>query len=298
VGTEKLVSRRALRQVLVSLGFFGSKSASPELTDDCCFVCSLFSQLKCAHLVPAKAPLQEEAIFNQNNAATERRRTAHKAQHKEREIATRNRNDTRIKRRKAGERDVSSNEDPSSESTCSSDEPSVAVDWRDMSWSSTPLPPCMVELISSRRIESATREKNVDSSSRSAARPVREDQQATSSRTMPGGPSASEARRDPPHQVDLPIRSEEQVTPSRLLYDGSHHPDSDSLQRRPSRARSSDSASTPSTPREADSGVVPQRLQSLIIWGDGAPDVQVSLIADGSQGPSSATAEVRRIAPE
>jgi hypothetical protein len=40
-------------------------------------------QLKCAYLVPAKAPLQEEAIFNQNNAAAERRRAARKAQHKE-----------------------------------------------------------------------------------------------------------------------------------------------------------------------------------------------------------------------
>jgi hypothetical protein len=39
-------------------------------------------KLKCAHLVPAKAPLPEEAIFNQNQAAAERRRAARKAQHK------------------------------------------------------------------------------------------------------------------------------------------------------------------------------------------------------------------------
>jgi hypothetical protein len=30
----------------------------------------LLLQLKCAHLVPAKAPLPEEAIFNQNQAVT------------------------------------------------------------------------------------------------------------------------------------------------------------------------------------------------------------------------------------
>jgi hypothetical protein len=44
-------------------------------------------QLKCADLVPAKEPLPEEVIFNQNKAATERRRAARKAQHKEQEIA-------------------------------------------------------------------------------------------------------------------------------------------------------------------------------------------------------------------
>jgi hypothetical protein len=39
----------------------------------------LSRQLKCALLVPAKAPLPEEAIFNQNQATTEKRRVAHKA---------------------------------------------------------------------------------------------------------------------------------------------------------------------------------------------------------------------------
>jgi hypothetical protein len=72
-------------------------------------------QLKCTHLVPAKAPLPKEAIFNRNKAAAERWRAARKAQHKEREIAKRNWNDDRIKRRKAGEHGVSSNEDPSPE---------------------------------------------------------------------------------------------------------------------------------------------------------------------------------------
>jgi hypothetical protein len=39
------------------------------------------------HLVPAKAPLPNKAIFNRNKATVERRRAARKAQHKEREIA-------------------------------------------------------------------------------------------------------------------------------------------------------------------------------------------------------------------
>jgi hypothetical protein len=85
-------------------------------------------QLKCAHLVPAKAPLPEEAIFNRNKAAAERRRAACKAQHKERQITKRDRNDNRIKRRKAGERGVSSDEDPSPESSWSGDVASSMVD--------------------------------------------------------------------------------------------------------------------------------------------------------------------------
>jgi hypothetical protein len=32
--------------------------------------------LKCAHLVPAKVPLPEEAIFNQKQAVAEKRRAA------------------------------------------------------------------------------------------------------------------------------------------------------------------------------------------------------------------------------
>jgi hypothetical protein len=58
--------------------------------------------LKCTHLVPAKVPLLEEAIFNQNRAGVERRCAARKAQHKECEIAKRDRNENRIKRLKAG----------------------------------------------------------------------------------------------------------------------------------------------------------------------------------------------------
>jgi hypothetical protein len=54
------------------------------------------------HFVPSKAPLPEEAIFNQNQAAVEKRRAARKAQHKKRQIAKRDRNNNRTKRRKAG----------------------------------------------------------------------------------------------------------------------------------------------------------------------------------------------------
>jgi hypothetical protein len=80
----------------------------------------LLRQLKCAHLVPAKVPLSEEAIFNQNQAAAEKRRAARKAQHKKREIAKHDHNE----RQKAGEQGVSSDEGPSPEPSWSGD-----VDW-------------------------------------------------------------------------------------------------------------------------------------------------------------------------
>jgi hypothetical protein len=120
-----------------------------EFTDDCCLVGSPLSQLKCAHFVPAKVPLPEEAIFNRNKAAAERRQAARKAQHKESEIAKRDRIDNHIKRQKAREHDVSSNEDPSPEPTWTGDEPSTVVDESDMSGLSTPSPPHMVEVTSS-----------------------------------------------------------------------------------------------------------------------------------------------------
>jgi hypothetical protein len=37
----------------------------------------------CSHLVPAKAPLPEEAIFKRNHAAAERMRVERKTQQKE-----------------------------------------------------------------------------------------------------------------------------------------------------------------------------------------------------------------------
>jgi hypothetical protein len=125
----------------------------------------LLLQLRCVHLVPAKPPLREEAIFNRNKATVVRRRTTRKAQHKEREIAKCDRNDNRIKRQKAGERDVFSNDDPSPEPSWSGDVASTAVDWNDMSGSSTSSPPRATEVTLSWRPQSAAREKNVGSSS-------------------------------------------------------------------------------------------------------------------------------------
>jgi hypothetical protein len=88
----------------------------------------LLLQLKCADLVPAKAPLPEEAIFNRNKAAAEKRRAARKAQQKKRHIAKRDRNDNRVERRKAGELGISSDEDPSPEPSWSGNVTNAAVD--------------------------------------------------------------------------------------------------------------------------------------------------------------------------
>jgi hypothetical protein len=74
------------------------------------------------------------------------------------------------------------------------------------------------------------------------------------------------------------------------IYDGSDHPDSDSLQRRRSRGRLSDSASTLSA--------APRRLQSLLIRGGGAPDIHVPLIASGGHGQNPAVAEAGGISPK
>jgi hypothetical protein len=125
----------------------------------------LLSQLKCAHLVPAKAPLPEEAIFNQKHAAAERRRAARKAQQKKRQIAKRDRNDNRIKRWKAGELDVSSNEDPSPEPSWSGDVTNTAVDWSNMSGSSSSSPPRSIEVSSSRQTQAAMCDKSAGPSS-------------------------------------------------------------------------------------------------------------------------------------
>jgi hypothetical protein len=76
-GTEKFVSCLSSRQVSFAL----CRGADLLGVDLGVF---LSSQLKCAHVAPAKAPFPEEAIFNQNKAATEKRRAARKTQHKKR----------------------------------------------------------------------------------------------------------------------------------------------------------------------------------------------------------------------
>jgi hypothetical protein len=82
------------------------------------------------------------------------------------------RNDNCIKRRKVGERNVSSDEDPSPLPVWSRDEPSATVNWSEMSRSSSPSPPWVVEMSSSRRPESVACEKGAGLSSRSGAHPV------------------------------------------------------------------------------------------------------------------------------
>jgi hypothetical protein len=150
----------------------------------------LLLQLRCAHLVLAKAPLPEEAIFNRNKAVAERQRAARKAQHKEREIAKRDRNDNRIRRRKAGERGISSNEDPSSEPSWSGDVASAEVNWSDLSGSSSSSPHHATEVSSPRRPQMAAYDKNAGSSSRPAGHPAQEDQRAVRPRVVPNGMGA------------------------------------------------------------------------------------------------------------
>jgi hypothetical protein len=228
---------------------------------------SCFQQLKCAHLVPAKAPLPEEAIFNQNHAAAGERRVARKAQHKKHQTAKRDRNDDRNKRRKVGEQGVSSDEDPSPEPSWSGDVASAVVDWSNMSGSSSSLPLHGIEVSSSRR--EAGRDKVVGSSSRSASPPTRVGLRSTRSRTAPGGTGTPEPQGSAPHQIDPPRRSEERSMSVRQLYDDSDRPHSDSLKRRRSRGRSSDSASTPSAAPVEEPSAALQRLQSLLVWGGG-----------------------------
>jgi hypothetical protein len=84
-----------------------------------------------------------------------------KAQHKEHKIAKRDRNNNRIKRWKAGERGISSNEDPSPDPPWSCDVPNAAVEWSDMSGSSSSSPPRTTEVASSQRPQTVVRDKNM-----------------------------------------------------------------------------------------------------------------------------------------
>jgi hypothetical protein len=226
----------------------------------------------------------------------ERRCAAHKAQHKERQIAKRDRNDNHIKRLKEGERGVSSNEDPSLEPSWSGDVASTAVDWSDMSRSSSSSPPHATEVSSSRGPQTTACDKNVGSSSRQAARPARKDQQTVRTRVEPSRTGASGSQRAAPRQADPLRRSEERPAPVRQLYDGSDRPGSDYLQRRRSRVKSMESVSTPSVPQAVDSDTAPWHLQSLLIRGSGAPDVQVSLVRRGPRS-NPGLHRGRRISP-
>jgi hypothetical protein len=94
-------------------------------------------------------------------------------------------------RRKVGELDVSSNEDPSTEPSWSEDVASAEVDWSNMSGSSPSSPPCGVEVL--RQPQAVVRDKTVGSSSRQEARPTREDQQMVRPHVVPSGTGASES---------------------------------------------------------------------------------------------------------
>jgi hypothetical protein len=110
--------------------------------------------------------------------------------------------------------------------------------------------------------------------------------------SWPSGTGAFDSQRSAPRQADPPRRSEERSASARQLYEGSDRPDSDSLQRRRSRGKSSESASTPSAPPMAEPSTAPLRLQSLLIRGGRAPDVHVSLVAGGAHDPSPAVLTV------
>jgi hypothetical protein len=160
-----------------------------------------------------------------------------------------------------------------------------------MSGSSSSSPPCSTEVSSSRQPQATGCDKTVGSISRQAAPPVREDQRTVCPRAVPSGMGASESQRSAPRQVDPPRRSEERPAPTRQLCDGSDRPDSDSLQRRRSRGRSSDSASTLSAPAVVEPSAAPRRLQPLLIRGSGALDVHVSLVTGGGHGPTPTVAK-------
>jgi hypothetical protein len=119
-----------------------------------------------------------------------------------------------------GVRGVSSDEDPSPEPSWSGDVPNAAVDWSEMSGSSSLSPPYAIEVSSSRQLQTATCDKKVGSSSRQAARPAHEDQRTVLPRVAPSGTGASEAQRVTPRQVDPLRQSEERPTLIRQLFDG------------------------------------------------------------------------------
>jgi hypothetical protein len=93
-----------------------------------------------------------------------------------------------------------------------------------MSGSSSSSPPCGVEVSSLRQPQAAVRDKTMDSSSRQAARPAREDQWTVRPRVAPSGTGASESQRSAPRQANPPRRSEERPASACQLYDGSDRP--------------------------------------------------------------------------
>jgi hypothetical protein len=150
----------------------------------------------------------------------------------------------------------------------------------------------------SRRSEPAAREKGMGLRLRSVARLIREDQWVTHSHMTPGSPGAFEVRRDPPHRDDSPRRPAEHESSSRHLFDGSDHSDADSLQRRPSRARSKTPTSMLSALQGTDmdfsrdasnlwsSGVVGLRTCMFLFLSAGVRDRPLMRQRSGGQFPS------------
>jgi hypothetical protein len=93
-----------------------------------------------------------------------------------------------------------------------------------MSGSSMSSPPRATKVTSSRRPQSAAREKITGSSSCSAARPAREDQRVVRPRVAPSGPDAPEVRRGLSRRANPLRRSEEQPAPSCHLFDAETTP--------------------------------------------------------------------------
>jgi hypothetical protein len=145
-------------------------------------------------------------------------------------------------------------EDPSPEPSWSGDVASAAVDWSNVSGSSSSSLPRDSE-VSSLRQPPAAQDRGLEHATGGSPR----------SRGPADGPLPCGAQRDGcfraaeicTRQVDPPRRSEERPMSARPLYDGSDCPDSDSLQRRRSRGRSSDSASTPSAPPVSEPSAAP-----------------------------------------
>jgi hypothetical protein len=110
---------------------------------------------------------------------------------------------------------ISSDEDLSPEPSWSGDVVSAAVDWSNMSGSSSSPPPRDAEVSSSCRPQAVGRDKTVGLISHQAAPPTRVDPRLVRSHAGPNGMDASELQRLAPRQADPLRRSEEWSTSAR-----------------------------------------------------------------------------------
>jgi hypothetical protein len=197
--------------------------------------------LKFTHLVLAKAPLPEEAIFNRKKAAAERRRAARKAQHKEHQITKRDRNNNRIKRRKVGS--VAS---PPMKTRRRSRRGAATCQAR--RWTGAICrgrPRCRLPVPLKCRHRDGHRRPRATRMWARARDKLPAKPEWTSGWSAltwrPAGRAPPSCREPRLAKLTPPRQSEERSTPVLQLYDGSDRPDSDSLQRRRLRAKSTDS---------------------------------------------------------